>query len=327
MILVARIRRRGDGARQPDRTRASRRRSRGARRGGRSPRARCSSDRTPRRRRATTRPDRTTCCRPSGAARFRGGLSAADFVRVMAVQRLTRDGLERSGADDHLPLARAEGLRRARRIDRSPTGCGLAQRHMTATTTTSRPSCTTASGSIRTRTPAAARRGCSKRWRRSAPDQIAFYPPYKAVVDACARYFGVAPDRVALTNGLDEGILAAAVAYLRRSRREPAEAIVPEPAFEIFALDASVVGGRPVAVAADDPTSRSRSTKCSPRSRQPHGSCFSPTRTTRPASRCRWRRSRRSPRACRRARSSSSTRPTPISRARRSFPSCRILRT
>jgi histidinol dehydrogenase len=45
----------------------------------------------------------------AGAARFRGGLSAADFVRVMAVQRLTRGGLTRL-APTILPLARAEGL-------------------------------------------------------------------------------------------------------------------------------------------------------------------------------------------------------------------------
>jgi histidinol dehydrogenase len=45
----------------------------------------------------------------AGAARFRGGLSAADFVRVMSVQRLTRDGLARL-APTILPLARAEGL-------------------------------------------------------------------------------------------------------------------------------------------------------------------------------------------------------------------------
>jgi histidinol dehydrogenase len=46
----------------------------------------------------------------SGAARFRGGLSAADFVRVMAVQRLTRRGLERL-APTIISLAEAEGLR------------------------------------------------------------------------------------------------------------------------------------------------------------------------------------------------------------------------
>ena len=45
----------------------------------------------------------------SGAARFRGGLSAADFVRVMSVQRLTRAGLARL-APTIVALARAEGL-------------------------------------------------------------------------------------------------------------------------------------------------------------------------------------------------------------------------
>ncbi len=46
----------------------------------------------------------------AGAARFRGGLSAADFVRVMAVQRLTRAGLA-ALAPAIVDLASAEGLR------------------------------------------------------------------------------------------------------------------------------------------------------------------------------------------------------------------------
>ncbi len=45
----------------------------------------------------------------AGAARSRGGLHAADFVRVMAVQRVTRDGLARL-APTIVALARAEGL-------------------------------------------------------------------------------------------------------------------------------------------------------------------------------------------------------------------------
>ena len=45
----------------------------------------------------------------AGAARYRGGLSAADFMRVMAVQRVTRAGLARL-APAIVPLARAEGL-------------------------------------------------------------------------------------------------------------------------------------------------------------------------------------------------------------------------
>ena len=44
-----------------------------------------------------------------GAARARGGLTAADFMRVMTVQRVTRPGLRRL-ADVVVPLARAEGL-------------------------------------------------------------------------------------------------------------------------------------------------------------------------------------------------------------------------
>jgi histidinol dehydrogenase len=45
----------------------------------------------------------------SGAARFRGGLSAADFVRVSSVQRVTRSGLRRIGPAV-IALAQAEGL-------------------------------------------------------------------------------------------------------------------------------------------------------------------------------------------------------------------------
>jgi histidinol dehydrogenase len=45
----------------------------------------------------------------SGAARFRGGLSATDFVRVSSVQRVTRSGLRRIGPTV-MALARAEGL-------------------------------------------------------------------------------------------------------------------------------------------------------------------------------------------------------------------------
>ena len=45
----------------------------------------------------------------AGAARFRGGLNAADFVRLVSVQRLTRRGLARI-APTVTALARAEGL-------------------------------------------------------------------------------------------------------------------------------------------------------------------------------------------------------------------------
>jgi histidinol-phosphate aminotransferase len=95
--------------------------------------------------------------------------------------------------------------------------------------------------------------GCSPRvleaLARLRPDEIGFYPPYAKATDAVARYLGVAPDRVTLVNGLDEGIMALAVAYLRASIGGPQlEAIVPEPAFEIFRFDTAVAGGKLIQV-------------------------------------------------------------------------------
>src|SRR6202140_2461260 len=95
--------------------------------------------------------------------------------------------------------------------------------------------------------------GCSPRvldaLRALRVDQIGFYPPYSETVEACARYLGVSADAVALTNGLDEGIMGMAVACLRPSADGLIpEAIIPEPAFEIFKFDTEVVGGRPVRI-------------------------------------------------------------------------------
>ena len=51
--------------------------------------------------RATTRPVPITCCRLAAQARLRGGLSAADFVKVISVQELSPGGAEVAGARDH----------------------------------------------------------------------------------------------------------------------------------------------------------------------------------------------------------------------------------
>ncbi len=95
--------------------------------------------------------------------------------------------------------------------------------------------------------------GCSPRvleaLAKLRPDEVGFYPPYSAATRACAQYLGVAPDLVALTNGLDEGIMGLAVAYLRPPVGGPVpEALVPEPAFEIFRVDTDAVGGQFVQV-------------------------------------------------------------------------------
>ena len=95
--------------------------------------------------------------------------------------------------------------------------------------------------------------GCSPRvldaLRSLQADQISFYPPYSAALEACAGHLGVPADSVALVNGLDEGITGTAIAYLRSSAGGfVPEAIIPEPAFEIFKFDTEVVGGLPISV-------------------------------------------------------------------------------
>ena len=80
-------------------------------------------------------------------------------------------------------------------------------------------------------------------------EQVGFYPPYEGATAACAKYLGVAPDNLSLLNGLDEGIMAVAVAHLQpRPDGFVPEAIIPQPAFEIFRFDTDVAGGRAVHV-------------------------------------------------------------------------------
>ena len=57
----------------------------------------------------------------AGAARFRGGLNAADFVKLVSVQRTTPQGL-RSIAATITTLARAEGLEMHARSIETRTG-------------------------------------------------------------------------------------------------------------------------------------------------------------------------------------------------------------
>jgi histidinol-phosphate aminotransferase len=76
---------------------------------------------------------------------------------------------------------------------------------------------------------------------------IAQYPDYAAAEAACARRFGVDPRGLFLTNGLDDGLHAVANRARTFGPSRPGyEAIVIEPAFEMFALasesaDAAVV--------------------------------------------------------------------------------------
>ena len=61
--------------------------------------------------------------------------------------------------------------------------------------------------------------GCSPRvleaMRAVTAEQAAAYPDYDGVNSAVAEWLGIEPGQLLLTNGLDEGILTAALAWLR----------------------------------------------------------------------------------------------------------------
>lgn len=78
--------------------------------------------------------------------------------------------------------------------------------------------------------------------------RMAIYPEYVEATRECAEALGVDPAWVVLTNGLDEGIWAAAGACIRAGDRD-AEAIVPEPAFDMYAACVTAAGGRVVTIA------------------------------------------------------------------------------
>jgi histidinol-phosphate aminotransferase len=96
--------------------------------------------------------------------------------------------------------------------------------------------------------------GCSPRVlaaiRRLAVEDVSTYPSYPSLVQACARHFGVDPEWILLTNGLDEGILMAAVGHIARTRAHDAETIVPLPAFDPYPNATAAVGATAVRIPA-----------------------------------------------------------------------------
>ncbi|HZM95477.1 MAG TPA: histidinol-phosphate transaminase [Vicinamibacterales bacterium] len=94
--------------------------------------------------------------------------------------------------------------------------------------------------------------GCSPRVldaiQRLRSTDVSTYPSYPELVQACARHFDVDPDWILLTNGLDEGILMAAVGHISRARIQDAETIIPLPAFDPYPNSTAAVGALAVRI-------------------------------------------------------------------------------
>src|SRR5262249_21278309 len=97
--------------------------------------------------------------------------------------------------------------------------------------------------------------GCSPRVidaiRLLKPTDISTYPSYPDLVMTIARYFDVDPERVLLTNGLDEGILMAAAVPSSKARTHAAEPIVPPPAFDPYPNSTAAAGATAIRVPAN----------------------------------------------------------------------------
>jgi histidinol-phosphate aminotransferase len=89
--------------------------------------------------------------------------------------------------------------------------------------------------------------GCSpavvRAIRRLSRQDISVYPAYARATAACAGAFGLPAECILLTNGLDEGIMTAALALLPRAG---ADAVVVEPAYGMFGPSARLAGARVV---------------------------------------------------------------------------------
>ena len=94
--------------------------------------------------------------------------------------------------------------------------------------------------------------GCSPKVleaiRRVDPRDVSTYPSYPELIRACARHFNVDPEWILLTNGLDEGILMAAVGHIARARVHDAETIVPLPAFDPYPNATAAVGATAIRI-------------------------------------------------------------------------------
>jgi histidinol-phosphate aminotransferase len=94
-------------------------------------------------------------------------------------------------------------------------------------------------------------------------EQLARYPDFRDAIMETAAFLGVDAGRIILTNGLDEGILLASIAYLGHRTPTPLvelgapltvtagapEVVVAQPAFEPYLHAAQAMGARIVSVA------------------------------------------------------------------------------
>jgi histidinol-phosphate aminotransferase len=81
--------------------------------------------------------------------------------------------------------------------------------------------------------------------------EVSIYPDYSALSRECAEYLGVRENQLILTNGLDEGLMASIVSCFRVMQGATGlpEAVIPQPAFEMYQVFVRAAGGLVVPIA------------------------------------------------------------------------------
>src|SRR5271169_3523324 len=83
---------------------------------------------------------------------------------------------------------------------------------------------------------------------RMTAEEMAIYPEYQATTRRLARFFGVRPAEMHLTNGIDDALHLIADTFLNNGD----SVLVVEPTFDMYRFFAELAGARPVALRYDE---------------------------------------------------------------------------
>ena len=205
----------------------------------------------------------------SGAARLRGGLSAADYVKVISTQEVSADAL--GGSTPAITtLARAEGLEaHARSVEVRFAGRRMAKRIRPREAVLQMAPYHPPTGGRADKLRLDFNEntiGCSPKVieflkQRLDENRLAVYPEYVEAKRDLAAYFKVAESEMLLTNGTDEAIQVLINTFVD----DGDEVIILRPSYAMYKFYSEVAGATVRELDYRAETLRSRSRNCSKR--------------------------------------------------------------
>ena len=183
-----------------------------------------------------------------GAARQRGGLSVADYLKVISVQQLSE-----ARCAGLLRLSRPWRARKAWKRTPARWRCGSSEASQTAASAVQKmapysPPTAGRAGKLRLdfneNTVGCSPRVIDALKRGIGAEGLAVYPEYGEAKAAIAQYFQVSPEQFVFTNGTDEAIQV----FLNTYVDDGQEVIVLKPAYAMYRFYAEVAGAKIVEI-------------------------------------------------------------------------------